>query len=133
MPAEQATLYQEERAKRSASRKQLIVRNLVARLDHELVLSAEQRDQLSESLSSHWDDAWGQSLEMFMYDYAVLPPIPDQYIAPYLSEAQKRIWRDRLPPQWRIKPSTEIPEEFSFRRFLADCAARRGERSFSRG
>jgi hypothetical protein len=92
LPADQAARYQDELAKRNAGRKQVAVRNLVARLDHDLILSPEQRDQLSESLSSHWDDSWGQSLEMFMYN-GYLPPIPDQYVAPYLSETQRRIWR----------------------------------------
>jgi hypothetical protein len=93
LPAEQAARYQEELAKRNAGRKQLTVRNLVAKLDHDLVLGAEQRDKVSESLSAHWDDSWGQSLEMFMHDYAFLPPIPDQYVAPFLNETQKKIWR----------------------------------------
>jgi hypothetical protein len=92
LPLEQAARYQDELAKRNALRKQVAVRNLVARLDHDLILSPEQRNRLSESLSSHWDDSWGQSLEMFVYN-SVLPPIPDPYVVPYLSDAQKRIWR----------------------------------------
>ena len=92
LPPEQAARYQEELAKRNAGRKQTAVRNLVARLDHDLILSPEQRKTISESLSSHWDDSWGQSLETFMYN-AYLPPIPDQYVAPSLSETQRRIWR----------------------------------------
>jgi len=41
--------------------------------------------------------------------------------------AQKRIWREQLLPEWRLKSTVEIPDEFSFRRFLVDCAARRGD------
>jgi hypothetical protein len=93
LPAEQAALYQEELTKRNSARKQLLVRNLVARLDHDLVLNDEQRKMIGEALSSHWDDAWCQSLEMFMYENAFLPPIPDQHVAPLLSEPQKKIWR----------------------------------------
>ena len=62
LPAEQAARYQEELTKRAASRKRLALRNLVARLDHDLVLSPDQRDKISESLAAHWDDSWGQSL-----------------------------------------------------------------------
>ena len=50
LSAELAARLQDEVAKRDASRKQLAVRNLVARLDHELVLSPDQRDKLAESL-----------------------------------------------------------------------------------
>ncbi len=93
LSAEQVARYEEELTKRAAGRKRLALRNLVARLDHDLVLSPEQRDKLSESLSAHWDDSWGQSLEMFMYDNNALPPISDQYVTPILNESQKRIWR----------------------------------------
>jgi hypothetical protein len=83
----------DEMVRRDASRKQLAVRNLVARLDHDLILSPDQRDKVAESLRSHWDDSWGQSLEMFMYDYQFLPPIPDQHVAPFLNDSQKKVWR----------------------------------------
>jgi hypothetical protein len=90
---ELAAQLQDEIARRDVARKQLAVRNLVARLDRDLVLSPDQRGKVAESLSSHWEDSWCQSLEMFMYDYQFLPPIPDQYVAPFLNDAQKKIWR----------------------------------------
>jgi hypothetical protein len=93
LSAEQSSRYQEELAKRTAGRKQLAVRNLVARLDRDMLLNAEQRDRIADSLLSHWDDAWCQSLEMFMHDNNYLPPIPDHYVAPILNESQKKIWR----------------------------------------
>jgi hypothetical protein len=88
-----AARLEQEAAKRDASRQQLAVRNLVARLDRDLVLSPDQRAKVAESLSSHWDDSWCQSLEMFMYDNQFLPPIPDMYVAPFLNDPQKKIWR----------------------------------------
>jgi IS605 OrfB family transposase len=39
---------------------------------------------------------------------------------------QKKTWREQLPLEWRTKRAVEIPQEFSFKRFLADCAERRG-------
>ena len=93
LSAEMVARYQEEIARRDASRKQLAVRNLVARLDRDLVLSPDQRDKIEESLTSHWDDSWCQSIEMFMHDYQFVPPVPDQYVAPFLNDAQKTIWR----------------------------------------
>ena len=93
LSAELAARLQDEMVRRDASRKQLAVRNLVARLDHDLILSPDQRDKVAESLRSHWDDSWGQSLEMFMYDYQFLPPIPDQHVAPFLNDSQKKVWR----------------------------------------
>ena len=93
LPAEQVARYQEELTKRAAGRKRLALRNLVARLDHDLVLSPEQRDKLSESLSANWDDAWGQSLEMYLYDNNFFPQISDQYVVPFLNESQKKVWK----------------------------------------
>jgi hypothetical protein len=93
LPASRAARYEEELSRRRDGRKQLAVRNLVARLDRDMVLTALQRAEIAKSLSSHWDDSWGQSLEMFMHDYNFFPPIPDQYVAPFLKDPQKRIWR----------------------------------------
>ena len=52
--------------KRTASRKQVVIDNLVAKLDQDLVLTSEQREKLVEALSANWKDSWGQSLEMLM-------------------------------------------------------------------
>lgn len=92
-PPDVAARLAAEGARREASRKRLFVRNLVARLDHDLVLDPGQRDRLADSLEKHWDDSWGQSIEMFMYDYQYFPPIPDHLVTPVLNDAQKKIWR----------------------------------------
>ncbi len=49
LSAELSTRLQEEAARREASRKQLAVRNLVARLDRDLILGPDQRDKVAES------------------------------------------------------------------------------------
>lgn len=92
LPAEMAGRYREELARRDASRKQLAIRNIVALLDHDLVLARDQRDKLEASLAAHWDDSWCQSMQMFMFNNRLVPSIPDQYVVPYLNEAQKTIW-----------------------------------------
>jgi hypothetical protein len=91
--AEQAEGYQQECDKRTAHRKRATVLNLVAKLDEELVLTAEQRDKLVESLSANYQDAWAQWLEMLMHNNQHLPSIPDQHITPVLNETQKTVWR----------------------------------------
>jgi len=93
LSVEQAALYRDEIEKRIAQRRQVIVRNIVARLDQDLGLSAEQRDKLVDSLGSHWNDAWGTSLEAYLYSNNSLPQIPDQFVAPLLNDAQKKLWR----------------------------------------
>ncbi len=91
---EQAEQYRQECDKRAAHRKDMAVRNLVAELDERLVLTAEQRDKLVESLASHWQDAWAQSIQMLLQSNQYLPSIPDQHVVPFLNEKQKAAWRN---------------------------------------
>jgi len=93
---DQESRYKAELEKRAASRKQVVIDNLVAKLDQDLVLSADQRTRLVESLSTNWKDAWGQSFEMLMNIDSFFPNIPDQIVAPILTDNQKEVWR-RIP------------------------------------
>jgi hypothetical protein len=98
---EQQGRYKEERAKRAATRKQVFIDNFVAKLDSDLVLNAQQRDKLVKALLANWKDAWGQSLEMLQNMENMFPNIPDQLVAPILSENQKEVWR-RIPKNHNV-------------------------------
>jgi hypothetical protein len=89
---EQAARYQAELEQRKASRKEVAVRNLVAKLDHDLFLADEQREKLVESLSKNWNDAWCQSLDILVNNEQYFPNIPNQYILPFLNPTQKKVW-----------------------------------------
>ncbi len=94
LSAEQANAYQQERDKRDAHRKRAAVLSLVAKLDEELVLTVEQRGKLIESLTTNWQGAWTQSLEILIHNNnQYLPHIPDQHVVPFLNETQKTVWR----------------------------------------
>ncbi len=93
LPADQANRYDVELEKRAAARKRVAVINLVAKLDKDLVLTAEQRSKLTDSLDSNWKGAWGQQLEVFMYGDQFLPVLPDEQVLPILNEKQKEIWK----------------------------------------
>jgi hypothetical protein len=62
-------------------------------LDQDLVLTAKQREKLTESLSSNWQDAWGQSLEMWIHNIQFMPAIPDKYVVRLLNKTQQTVWR----------------------------------------
>ena len=94
-PAQRAR-YKEEIDKRIANRKQVALDNLVAKLDSDLVLTALQREKISESLSSHWNDSWSQSMQMLMNIEHFFPNIPDNLVVPFLTENQKKSWQ-RIP------------------------------------
>ena len=104
---DQESRYKAELEKRAASRKQVVIDNLVAKLDGDLVLSSEQRTRLVEALSANWKDAWGQSLEMLMNIDSFFPNIPDQVVAPILTDNQKEVWR-------RIAKNSNVFWGFSF-------------------
>src|SRR5271165_6935964 len=93
---DQESRYKAELEKRSASRKQVVIDNLVAKLDGDLVLTSDQRTRLVEALSANWKDAWGQSLEMLMNIDNFFPSVPDQVVTPLLSDNQREVWR-RIP------------------------------------
>ena len=94
LTAEQSTRYRAELERRKEDRKQVTIRNLVAKLDEDLVLTAEQRQKLVDSLSKNWDNAWAQSLEMFQYNNNdSFPNVPDQFVTPFLNKTQTLVWQ----------------------------------------
>lgn len=93
LSSEQRGRYEVERALRAAGRRQVFIDNLVAKLDADLVLTARQREQLSDALAKNWDEAWGQSLDMLMNLDHFFPEIPDAVVTPFLTDKQKAAWR----------------------------------------
>jgi hypothetical protein len=85
--------YDEEIAERKVNRKRVTVENVVVMIDDRLVLSAEQRKELTELLSKNWKETWVQSVEMLLHNNQYLPKIPDRFVTPVLNETQKRVWR----------------------------------------
>jgi|GEM_PF-959262 len=79
-------------------RQRVTLLNMVAHFDQQLVLTAAQRERLTESLTAHWQDAWGQALPLFMHGAQFVPRIPDSIVLPLLDETQKTVWRG-LPKQ----------------------------------
>ena len=92
LTAEQAAKYQEELNRRAADLKTVTIRNIMVKLDQDLVLSADQREALSQALHKDWKDAWGSSLETYMYGNESLPALPDKLITPLLNPTQKKVW-----------------------------------------
>lgn len=89
---EQAKLYEVELAKRAAARKRVVLMNLVARLDRELVLTKDQRDKLIDAVNANWNSSWEQQLEVFLYGDSYMPALPDAQVVPILTDKQKQIW-----------------------------------------
>jgi hypothetical protein len=90
---EQARRYEEECAHRTARRKRAVVLNLVARMDEDLRLTTDQREQLVRLLTAGYQESWAQWLQLLAHDAQAMPNIPDHCVLPALSEDQKAVWR----------------------------------------
>jgi hypothetical protein len=93
---DQERLYHLEIERRTASHKQVVIDNMIVKLDGDLVLTLDQRTKLVEALHENWQDSWFQVLEMLMDIDSFLPNVPDRVITPFLSDPQKEVWR-RIP------------------------------------
>ena len=90
---DQLAHYQAELQSRNMFRRQGQVLLLVARLDSALTLNAEQRSQLTDSLTTKWKEAWEQQPQFWQFNEQYFPQIPDEVVIPHLNEKQKAIWR----------------------------------------
>jgi hypothetical protein len=90
---EQFGRYQKELERRAKDYREATMLNLVANLDKLLILSADQRDKLGESLLANWDDRTYPTLENLVTYEAYYPMIPDQHLNSILTEEQRKIWR----------------------------------------
>jgi hypothetical protein len=90
---EQYQRYRSEFDKRSANRKQAALAFLVDALDHDLVLSREQREKVAEALAEHWDDGWCIYMEYLLSGNQFYPIDLDRYVIPLLNNNQKKVWQ----------------------------------------
>ena len=96
---DQAARYAAESEKRTADRRRAAARNIVAKLDQDLILSPEQRTKIAESMLSQWDESWCQSLETLLYGDQYYPRLPDSVVVPHLDETQALVWHGSHPNQ----------------------------------
>jgi hypothetical protein len=90
---DQFASYRAEVEKRTANRRQTAVRYLVDAIDQDLYLSDEQRQKLTETLSSHWDDHWNVILEHRLTGGQFQPLGVGPIVTPYLNEVQAKVWQ----------------------------------------
>lgn len=90
---DQMAQYQQAAAGRAASIKKAIIRSTIARLDTLLYLSREQRDKITESLTTNWQAEWEAWLSLSSYGASYFPMIPDHHLTPHLNEQQKKLWQ----------------------------------------
>ena len=92
LTVEQMQRYSLEANARKEQRKRAAILCVVSRLDGCLSLSADQREKIIDSISSHWEDRWEQWLMINVYGDQYFPEMPEQYVAPILNPDQKTVW-----------------------------------------
>jgi hypothetical protein len=90
---EQLARYDGEVEQAQLSRRDMVIKNLVSKLDRDLQLSGEQREKLSVALTSNWDANWSMPPQMLMNLDNMFPTLPDKLIVPELNERQQQVWR----------------------------------------
>jgi hypothetical protein len=85
--------YTDELANRTQSSKQMVVDTLLVMLDKRLILTDEQRGDISKSLMEHFDETWSGSLPTLITNQQYLPNIPDACIVPHLRDSQRAVWQ----------------------------------------
>jgi hypothetical protein len=89
---EQMAHYTDEHAKREANRKRAAVLSMVAQLDSALLLTGEQREEITAEISRKWQPKWENWLRM-QSSNQYFPPGIEPLIAPKLNEDQRAVWR----------------------------------------
>jgi hypothetical protein len=92
LSSRQMARYRREVAERAEERKRVAIENVVARIDQELILSRSQREQLSQTLSSGWDESWFPTTIMLLNVDRYISRIPRHLILPLLDEGQRELW-----------------------------------------
>ncbi len=92
LSADQAASYQKEIERRRAARKRVAKLNILAKLDKRLVLTRDQRGQLSKVLDTNWKESWN-NVQMLMYGDQYFPTLSDNKVLPILNKSQKDVWR----------------------------------------
>jgi hypothetical protein len=95
--SEQAKAFAEQIARRDDRRKAAMIREIVAVLDGELVLTASQREEIERSLREKWNDSMAMTLQGIHMNNGrrVFSGLPGECVSPHLTKAQ----RQRFVPQ----------------------------------
>lgn len=89
---EQAAKYAARTEQRTAIRKRAAILFVVARLDGELSLDADQRDKISENLSTAWQKQWDQWPQLLHFNANFVPDLPEKCVVPVLNADQAAVY-----------------------------------------
>lgn len=111
---EQWTRYTAEASARDKIRKRTAIQSFVSRLDDQLLLTLEQRDKITQSLTSNWQGDWERWIALSQTSGdRFIPIVSDDYITPHLTTEQKSVWQglQKVNPGWRFVQGQENFDE----------------------
>jgi hypothetical protein len=93
LDADRWARFDSELEERKADQTRAAIHNVVAKIDRDITLSAEQREKLVEALTAGWNPGWGAQFEMFLQQGGQFAPsLPPKLVTPHLNPIQKKIW-----------------------------------------
>ena len=85
--------YEEMASDRVAQRKHAAIIGSVSRIDGQLLLSPQQRENIIEAISTNWRPRWEQWAVMQGFQDDYLPKLPAELVTSFLNDTQKEAWQ----------------------------------------
>lgn len=109
---QQARLEQAQR-RRDAFRREANVLVVVSLLDEPLALSAEQRQQLTETLREQWEAAELFAAEHYLMNQEYVPNLPARLLKDVLTTEQRRVWNSLQQVTFTMQISPPQQEQWN--------------------
>jgi hypothetical protein len=97
--------YLREVEARNTQLRNVLIENIVAKLDEIVFFSPSQREKLIESLGTNWKEAWNPIGERFITTPQFVPRLLDPYVTPVLSQTQTKVWNATEKQEMNIVPA----------------------------
>lgn len=89
LPKEKLAAFTKEFNRREDFYREATIDNLITCLDDRVILSPQQRTDIADALTKHWQEIAKPQLEAFLYGGSMSPAMPNSEIWPFLTPAQK--------------------------------------------
>jgi hypothetical protein len=101
LPKEKVAAYEHERATRAEFYRDVAIANVVACVDEKLLLSPEQRLDVTDELAENWDSDLVPGVEVFTVYPETIPDAIDLWVRPELTASQRTLLNrmNKLPNQ----------------------------------
>lgn len=89
LPKEKLAAFTNEFKRREDFYRDATIDNMITCLDDRVILSPQQRTDIADALTKHWQEIAKPQLEAFQFGGSMSPAVPTSQILPFLTPAQK--------------------------------------------